>query len=365
MMVQQLQSNERVAIVVYSGSAHVVLESTLGSQKYRISEAIDNLQAGGSTYGEGGLRMAYEIASAHMIHNGNNRVIMATDGDFNVGISDDEELIHFIEHYRESGVFLSILGFGTGNLKDGKMEKIADHGNGAYYYIDDIEEGRKVLVDELGSTLQTIAKDVKVQVEFNPEHVASYKLIGYENRMLAREDFRDDTVDAGELGAGHTITALYEIVPTTGSFRKEEGVDPLVYQRQPTFRNNELMTVKLRYKDPNGSQSKFIRKVFRRDRITSYPQRDFAFASAVAEFGLLLRHSPMKGHASYEHVLREAGRSVGEDPNGIRYEFLNLVQRAKELDHRIEPIPYYPDQGYEDDAHPQWQPETPRQFKGR
>jgi len=364
-MVNQLQSNERIAIVVYSGDAHVVLESTPGSQKYRIFEAIDNLQAGGSTSGEAGLRLAYQIAFDHMIRNGNNRVIMATDGDFNVGISNDNELINFIEHYRQSGVFLSILGFGTGNLKDGKMEQIADHGNGSYYYIDDIEEGRKVLVDELGSTLQTIAKDVKIQVEFNPEHVASYKLIGYENRLLAREDFRDDSVDAGELGAGHTITALYEIVPTVGRFGKAQGVDPLVYRRQQAVRSNELMTIKLRYKDPNGADSKLLKKVLHSGELTSQPQRDFAFASAVAEFGLLLRNSPFKGNASYDHVLREAGRSIGEDKEGIRYEFLNLVRKAQELDNRLYPQPYYPQPVYEEDGYPQGQDSPDRQFKSQ
>ena len=348
MFIDQLSGNERVAIVVYSGSASVVLDSTPGSDKWRIQQAIDNLSAGGSTAGAAGIHLAYDIARRNFIKNGNNRVILATDGDFNVGVSSDSELVRLIESKRDNGIFLSILGFGTGNYKDAKMEQIANKGNGNYFYIDSIKEGRKVLVDELGSTLFTIAKDVKLQVEFNPAEVKAYKLIGYENRALANQDFNDDTKDAGELGAGHTVTAFYEVIPAVSSRYTAPGVDSLKYQRtsKVIFMNTDLMTVKLRYKDPQGSSSKLIKKTVHRRDITNTPGDDFQFASAVAEFGLLLRNSPYRAGASYDHILMRARRYQGADKNGHKTGFANLVEKARSLDHRPvypTPVPYpYP-----------------------
>ncbi|MCK5180527.1 MAG: DUF3520 domain-containing protein, partial [Candidatus Omnitrophica bacterium] len=273
---------------------------------------------------------------------------LATDGDFNVGVSSDSELVRLIESKRDNGIFLSILGFGTGNYKDAKMEQIANKGNGNYFYIDSIKEGRKVLVDELGSTLFTIAKDVKLQVEFNPAEVKAYKLIGYENRALANQDFNDDTKDAGELGAGHTVTAFYEVIPAVSSRYTAPGVDSLKYQRtsKVIFMNTDLMTVKLRYKDPQGSSSKLIKKTVHRRDITNTPGDDFQFASAVAEFGLLLRNSPYRAGASYDHILMRARRYQGADKNGHKTGFANLVEKARSLDHRPvypTPVPYpYP-----------------------
>ncbi len=342
LFVNQLSGNERVAIVVYSGSASVILDSTPGSEKWRIEQAINNLNAGGSTAGAAGIHMAYDIAQRNFIRNGNNRVILATDGDFNVGVSSNSELVRLIENKRNNGIFLSILGFGTGNYKDAKMEQIADKGNGNYFYIDSLKEGRKVLVDELGSTLFTIAKDVKLQVEFNPAQVKAYKLIGYENRALANQDFNDDTKDAGELGAGHTVTAFYEVIPAASMGYNTSGVDPLKYQRNGNgfFTNSDLMTVKLRYKDPNGSDSKLIKKTIHRRDVTNSPSEDFQFASAVAEFGLLLRGSPYRANASYDHVLMRARRYQGIDKYGHKAEFATLVEKAKSLDHRpVYPVP--------------------------
>ena len=350
MFIDQLSGNERVAIVVYSGSASVVLDSTPGSDKWRIAQAIDNLSAGGSTAGAAGIHLAYDIAQRNFIKNGNNRVILATDGDFNVGVSSDSELVRLIETKRDNGIFLSILGFGTGNYKDAKMEQIADKGNGNYFYIDSLKEGRKVLVDELGSTIFTIAKDVKLQVEFNPAEVKAYKLIGYENRALANQDFNDDTKDAGELGAGHTVTAFYEVIPAVSTAYSTPGVDRLKYQptSKAMFINTDLMTVKLRYKDPQGSSSKMIKSIIHRRDITNTPSDDFQFASAVAEFGLLLRNSPYRAGASYDHILMRARRYQGTDKFGHKAEFANLVEKARSLDHRpvyqTTPVPYpYPE----------------------
>lgn len=344
LMVDQLRPDQQVAIVTYSGSARLVLDSTPGTYKHRIHAAIDNLQAGGSTAGEAGLNLAYRIARDNYIRNGNNRVILATDGDFNVGMKNDYELVQLIESKRREGVFLSILGFGSGNYKDAKMEKIADNGNGNYYYIDSLEEGRKILVSELGSTLFTIAKDVKIQVEFNPQHVHAYRLIGYENRVMNNRDFNNDRVDAGEIGAGHTVTALYEVVPAYGVEPvpyAEQGVDRLKYQKPRMFVNQELMTVKLRYKPVKSNHSRLIRQTFKRGDVTDYMDPEAAFASAVAEFGLLLRNSRFKGHASYDQVLERASRTRGSDLEGLRAEFIRLVEQAKRLDHRTH-YPRYP-----------------------
>ena len=334
MMTNQLSSNERVAIVVYAGAAGTVLESTPGSNRQRITQAINNLSAGGSTAGGAGIQLAYKIAKENFIDGGNNRVILATDGDFNVGTSSNSELVRMIEKERESGIFLTILGFGTGNYKDSKMEQIANKGNGNYYYIDTQKEAQKVLVTELGSTLFTIAKDVKIQIEFNPAQIKSYKLIGYENRLLAKEDFNDDTKDAGELGAGHTVTAVYEIVPV-GSEEEHRKVDELSYQVRKIIPSADLMTVKLRYKEPNGSNSKLIKQTIRKNDVAPDPRGDFQFVSAVAEFGLILRNSKYRANASYENALKNARQSIGKDTYGYRSELITLIEKAQRIDSRI------------------------------
>jgi len=333
MLVNQLGDKERVAIVVYAGAAGVVLDSTPGSNKQAIRSAIDQLGAGGSTAGGAGIKLAYKIARENFIKEGNNRVILATDGDFNVGASSNAEMVRLIEEERKAGTFLTVLGFGTGNYKDSRMEQIADKGNGNYYYIDTEREAKKVLVNELGSTLFTIAKDVKLQIEFNPTRIKAYRLIGYENRILTKEDFADDTKDAGELGAGHTVTALYEIVPIK-SEEEFRDVDELVYQQTQVIKSNDLMTVKLRYKEPDGTTSKLIKQVVTDDAVTQEPKGDFQFASAVAEFGLLLRDSKFKGDASYNNVLIRARNSKGNDSFGYRMEFINLVEKAQLIDDR-------------------------------
>lgn len=352
MMIAQLRPEERISMVVYAGSAGLVLDSTPGSNKGLIMSAIDNLQAGGSTAGGQGIQLAYTIAKKNFIRNGNNRVILATDGDFNVGVSSDSELVQIIEDERKSGIFLTVLGLGTGNLQDGKMEKLADKGNGNYFYIDSLAEGKKVLVDELGSTLIAIAKDVKIQIEFNPKAVKAYRLIGYENRKLAKEDFNDDTKDAGELGAGHTVTALYEIVPA-GSWEATAGnVDPLKYQKQTNkshfASNTEMMTVKLRYKEPKSETSQLITRIFKTPSKT-FGQTWFGasdnlqFASAVAEFGMLLRDSKFSANSSYQSVIQRAQNSAYKDQNGHKNEFIGLVQKAASLDNRKRPsAPVYP-----------------------
>ena len=345
MMAQELESKDRVSIVVYAGAAGMILDATPGNYKDLIMTAVARLQAGGSTAGGAGIQLAYQTALAHLIPNGNNRVILATDGDFNVGVSDDTQLVNMIRSYRDKGIYLTVLGFGMGNYKDSKMEKLADQGNGNYFYIDNINEARKVMVNELGSTLFTIAKDVKLQVEFNPATVAGYRLIGYENRTLAKEDFNDDTKDAGELGAGHTVTALYEIIPANGYLESSGRVDPLVYQKSPQiaprniFASSDMMTVKLRYKDPKGMTSKLIKKTVGRNDLRMNPKSEnIRFASAVAEFGLLLRNSPYRGIASFDHVINEV-RAAKSDKFGYRIEFLDLVERAKLLNPYLQPLP--------------------------
>ncbi len=334
MLVRQLGQDERVAIVVYAGAAGMVLDSTPGSHKGEILSALDRLQAGGSTAGGAGIQLAYEIARKNYIQGGNNRVILATDGDFNVGVSSNAELVRMIEEKRQDGIFLTVLGFGMGNYKDSKMEQLADKGNGNYYYIDTEKEAQKVLVHELGSTLFTIAKDVKIQVEFNPGQVKAYRLIGYENRILAKEDFNDDTKDAGELGAGHTVTALYEIVPA-GSQESFPGVDALVYQKTQPVDSADMMTVKLRYKELDGNTSRLIQQAISADEVAAVPRGDFQFAAAVAEFGLLLRDSQYKGQASYQQVIQQGKESLGQDAYGYRQEFLDLVRQAEQLDRRV------------------------------
>jgi len=332
LLVKNLTAKDRVAIVVYAGAAGLVLESTSGNQKEKIMNALNQLNAGESTAGGQGIKLAYKIALNNFIKEGNNRVILATDGDFNVGASSDGEMTRLIEQKRESGVFLTCLGFGMGNYKDSKMETLADKGNGNYAYIDNILEAKKVLVTEMGGTMHTIAKDVKLQLEFNPEKIASYKLIGYENRMLNDEDFNDDTKDAGELGSGHTVTALYEVV-LKGS-EDAPSVDPLRYQKNTYSdkkqHSNELLTVKFRYKKPKESKSKLIVKHLTNRSVSLNEASDnFLFSAAVAEFGLLLRNSKHKAKASYNNVLKLAKSSKGKDENGYRSEFIRLVEMSE------------------------------------
>jgi Ca-activated chloride channel family protein len=328
LLVEQLRPQDRVAIVVYAGAAGLVLPSTPGSDKATILAALDRLEAGGSTAGGAGIKLAYDVAREHRLPRGNNRVILATDGDFNVGVSSEGELVRLVEDRKRDGTFLTVLGFGTGNLKDSRMEALADKGNGHYAYVDDILEARKVFVHELGGTLLTIAKDVKVQVEFNPAQVAEYRLVGYENRLLAAEDFNDDAKDGGELGAGHAVTAIYEIVPagrSTGG-----SVDQLRYQSRDAARGDrsgELLTVKLRYQPPAGGASRLVSRTVRTDE-RGAPE-SLGFAAAVAEFGMLLRNSEHKGAATWDQVLTLARAGMGRDPGGYRAEFVRLVEVAR------------------------------------
>lgn len=336
-LVEQLGENDKVAMVVYSGSTGVALPSTRGNQKDVILRALDGLKADGSTNGAGGIQLAYKTAVENLIPKGTNRVILATDGDFNVGTTSESELTQLIEEKRKSGVFLTVLGFGEGNLKDSMMKKLASHGNGNYAYIDSLREGRKVLVKQLGSTLVTIAKDVKIQVEFNPKLVGSYRLVGYESRMLAKEDFNNDKKDAGEIGAGHTVTALYEVVPAglIGPY----SVDPLKYQPEKSATpppppvegpaSKELLTVKLRYKNPTEDTSRLIEQPVNDNNATiEQSSPDFRFAAAVAEFGMLLRGSSQSGSANWNHVYKLAASAEGHDEGGYRAEFLELVEKA-------------------------------------
>jgi Ca-activated chloride channel homolog len=335
LLAEQLRENDRVAIVVYAGAAGLVLPSTPGGNRAEILSAINSLQAGGSTAGGAGINLAYEVARNNFIQSGNNRVILATDGDFNVGVSSDGELTRLIEEKREAGIFLTVLGFGKGNLKDSKMEQIADRGNGNYAYIDTLHEARRVLVGELGGTLNTIAKDVKIQVEFNPAKVQAYRLIGYENRLLKAEDFNDDKKDAGELGAGHSVTALYEIIPVGGNANPPK-VDPLKYQskdvKPAAVASNELMTVKLRYK-PTTSDTRhlIIQSIIDNNMEIASASENLKFASAVAQFGLLLRDSKFKANATYQTCLELARQAKSNDENGYRGEFIGLVEKSQTL----------------------------------
>ena len=329
LLVRQLREQDRVAMVVYAGAAGLVLPSTSGDRKEEIVGALDRLEAGGSTAGGAGLRLAYEVARRNHMPNGNNRVILATDGDFNVGASSDAEMERLIEEKRGQGTFLSVLGFGMGNYKDSKMETLADKGNGNYAYIDDIVEARKVLVDEMAGTLLTLAKDVKLQVEFNPQRVESYRLIGYENRMLRKEDFDDDKKDAGEIGAGHSVTALYEIVPK-GSGERATPSEPLRYQTVATTAgpDDELLYVKLRYKLPDASTSRWLDHVIPSSR-PGNGSEDLRFAASVAAFGMILRDSEYRGSATLDAVLALARGALGEDEGGYRREFVKLVEQVK------------------------------------
>ena len=327
---QQLREQERVSIVVYAGAAGLVLPPTSGDQKKTIIAALDQLQAGGSTAGGEGIRLAYAMAKENFKKDGNNRIILATDGDFNVGESSDAAMERLIEEKRNDGIFLTVLGYGMGNYKDSKMEILADKGNGNYAYIDNILEAQKVLVKEFGGTMFTIAKDVKIQIEFNPAKVQAYRLIGYENRMLKSEDFNNDKKDAGELGSGHTVTALYEIIPV-GVESEFYKIDGLKYQRTKisltASTSNELMTVKLRYKKPNEEQSNLIvQTLLDRGVALSQSSQDFRWSASVAAFGMMLRDSEFVHGYSYDKVLQLAQGARGQDPDGYQAEFINLVK---------------------------------------
>jgi Ca-activated chloride channel family protein len=338
LLVDKLRADDRVAIAVYAGSSGLALPSTPVSRKADILDAIDRLGAGGSTNGAMGIHLAYDIAKANLVAGGVNRVILATDGDFNVGTTSEGELVRLIEDKAKGGVFLSVLGFGMGNLKDGTLEQIADKGNGNYAYIDSLAEARKALVEQAGGTLVTIAKDVKIQVEFNPAQVAAYRLIGYENRMLAKEDFNNDAVDAGEIGAGHTVTALYEVVPAGAELPTETpAVDELKYQKtedrgRKTAVSGELLTVKVRYKEPAGDTSSKLEFPLRDAGLRfEDASQDFKFAAAVAGFGLALRDSPHKGSLTLADVSAWGRAGLGSDAGGYRSEFLTLVEKAQAL----------------------------------
>ena len=336
MLADTLRHEDRVAIVVYAGNSGVALPATRGDRQAVIQDAISSLHADGSTNGAAGIQLAYQIASENFVKGGINRVILATDGDFNVGVTSLDALTRMIEEKRSTGISLSVLGVGTDNLKDATMERLADKGNGNYAYLDSLTEARRVLVREAGSTLVTVARDVKIQIEFNPATVGAYRLVGYEDRVLKARDFNDDTKDAGEIGAGHTVTALYEIVPP-GEDVGAPGVDPLKYQRpadpepkRVPVPSTELMTVKVRYKQPDGDRSALV-TVPVAGRLTSSP-RHVGFAAAVAEFGMLLRDSPFKGDVSWTDVIRLAQEHRGSDPDGYRAEFARLVDLAAALD---------------------------------
>ena len=336
MLVRELSANDRISLVTYAGNAGLKLPPTPGNDKETILEAIDSLSSGGSTHGSAGIELAYEQAAENFVEGGANRVLLATDGDLNVGITSDDALESLIRRKAKSGVFLTVLGFGEGNLQDAKMERIADNGNGLYAYIDGLREARKVLVEQLSGSTITVAKDVKLQVEFNPATVAKYRLIGYENRVMAAEDFRDDTKDAGEIGAGHSVTALYEIVPR--GVAPGQGAEPLKYQKQPEppvlkgadgEPSDDLLTVKLRWKQPEGSVST-LKEFPLTDRGSAFEEAsaDLRFASAVASFGMLLRGSKESGEMTYRKVGQIAGEALGDDLGSYRTEFTDLVRKA-------------------------------------
>lgn len=343
MLVEQLRPQDRISLAVYAGSAGLVLDATPGDRKAEILAAIDRLEAGGSTAGGAGIRLAYEVARRNFMRGGNNRVILATDGDFNVGASSDAEMFRLIEEKRREGTFLTVLGFGMGNLKDSRLEGLADRGNGNYAYVDDRAEARKTLVSEFGGTMFTIAKDVKLQVEFNPARVQAYRLIGYENRALRNEEFDDDRRDAGDMGAGHSVTALYEIVPVGARMDVDVQSPQLRYQRiAPATRgggSDELAFVKLRYKRPDSETSRLFSQPIVDRR--AEPGADFRFASAVAGFGMLLRDSPHKGGATVEGMLEIARGALGDDREGYRREFVTLAERYVRIarGERVEPMP--------------------------
>lgn len=336
MLVAEMRDEDRVAIVVYAGAAGLVLPSTAGSDKKKIMDALDKLAAGGSTAGGAGIKLAYEVALENFKKDGNNRIILATDGDFNIGASSNAEMERLIENKRGQGVFLTVVGFGMGNYKDDKMEILADKGNGNYAYIDNLQEAKKVFVTEFGGTLFTIAKDVKLQIEFNPSKVQAYRLIGYENRKLKNEDFNDDKKDAGELGSGHTVTALYEVIPVGVESEFVKSIDPLKYQKNEVeeiaHNTKELMTLKLRYKAPDGIKSKLITKVVNdKKQKWANTSDNFRWSAAVAEFGMLLKESEFSQKSDIASVIQLAKGAKGEDEQGYRSEFIRLVESSRFL----------------------------------
>jgi Ca-activated chloride channel homolog len=335
LLINELRPQDRVAIVVYAGAAGLVLESTSGSNKEEIRSAIENLEAGGSTAGGEGLKLAYAQAEKHFITGGNNRIILATDGDFNVGESSNGAMERLIEEKREKGVFITVLGFGMGNVKDDKMELIADKGNGNYAYIDNLMEARRVLVKEFGGTLFTIAKDVKFQIEFNPERIKSYRLIGYENRLLHDEDFNDDKKDAGDMGSGHNVTALYELVPS-GSDEAVPSVDPLRYQKRENTETrhsaSEFLNIKIRYKQPDGKTSMLLEKPVKGEvEAFASASENLRFAASVTEFGMILRKSEFKGGSTLSSAIKIASGAKGYDDDGYRAELIRLMKTVSEM----------------------------------
>jgi len=334
LLVDQLRAIDHVAIVTYAGNAGLRLPSTSGNQKTKIKEAIETLEAGGSTAGGEGIKLAYSTAMENFAKGGNNRIVLATDGDFNIGASSDGDMEQIITKERQSGISISVLGFGMGNIKDSKMEIIADKGHGNYAYIDNISEARKAIVTEFGGTLFTVAKDVKLQIEFNPAKVQAYRLLGYENRLLEKEDFNNDKKIGGDMGVGHTVTALYEIIPANINDSYTNSVDPLKYQKtKETAAGNasaELVTIKFRYKMPQAEKSK-MEKVSIKDEPIAFSKTsdDFRFASAVAELGLLLRDSEFKQQASYNSLITRAKMAKGKDEEGYRTEFISLAESAQ------------------------------------
>jgi Ca-activated chloride channel family protein len=337
LLLDNLSAKDRVALVAYAGSAGLILPSTPANQKGKILSALDNLQAGGSTAGGQGIELAYQVAAANRIEDGNNRVILCTDGDFNVGVSSPDELVKLITEKRKQAIYVTICGFGMGNYKDQTMELISQHGNGNYFYIDNLQEAKKVFVTEMRANLFTIAKDVKLQLEFNPAQVKAYRLVGYENRVMRNEDFDDDTKDAGELGAGHSVTALYELIPA-GSKEEVASIKSLKYQTQTSeitrtaLQSNEVMSLKMRYKSINSNTSKLIEQsVMKSQKTLNQSSENFKFSAAVAGFGLLLRDSKYKNTLNYAQVLQLAKGSVGRDAEGHRQEFLELVKKAQDI----------------------------------
>ncbi|MCA9192548.1 MAG: VWA domain-containing protein [Planctomycetales bacterium] len=332
LLIDHLPPGSRIALTAYAGSSGVILDSTSIAQSGAILEAIDNLQAHGSTNGAEGIELAYSIATKNFVPDGINRVILCTDGDFNVGITNHSDLVDFIERQAETGVYLSVLGFGTGNLKDSTMEKLADHGNGNYAYVDSLLEARKVLVEQVGGTLVTIAKDVKIQLDFNPQYVYSYRLLGYENRLLANQDFRDDAKDAGEIGAGHCVTAFYELVPPGSASVESSNSRPSEFVTTQALKSdsNTMLSVNLRYKLPAANEGlEFqIRVPY---EVTQNPSRDFQFASSVLAYGMLLRDSKYKGKLDWDWVIGTASNYKGQDENGMRTEFVQLAKLGKRI----------------------------------
>jgi Ca-activated chloride channel family protein len=340
LLVDQLRDIDKVSVVVYAGAAGIVLQPTSGREKIKIKESLDQLTAGGSTAGGQGINLAYKLAQENFIPKGNNRIILATDGDFNVGVSSEGELQRLVEEKRKGGVYLSILGFGMGNYKDSHVETLADKGNGNYAYIDNIQEALKVFVTEFGGTLFTVAKDVKLQIEFNPKHVRAYRLIGYENRAMKNEEFHDDQKDAGDMGSGHTVTAIYEIVPAGAESPFLGKTEALKYQKTASSEkssSDELLTIKIRYKTPDSQKStllEFPMKNISQPLVNT--SDNLRFSAAVAAFGLLLRQSKYKGTAQYEDVIKLARAAFGQDEEGYRAEFVRLVKLAQSLDNRKE-----------------------------